>query len=56
MPQSPTFTRDEIVFSKSYHPVKREESNINENSEKDVDLSEHISEILRKNGWVRKKT
>ena len=47
-PQPPTFIRDKIDYSKSYHPVKREKSNINGNFEKDIDLSEHISKILRK--------
>ena len=47
-PQPPTSIRDEIDYSKSYHPVKREEGNINGNFEKDIDLSEHISKRLRK--------
>ena len=44
----PTFIRDEIVYSKSHHLVKRKESNINGNFKKDVNLTKHISERLRK--------
>ena len=47
-PQRPIFMRDEIDYSKSYGPVKREENNINEYFEKEINLSEHISERLRK--------
>ena len=40
-PQPPMFVRDEIDFSKSYHMVKGEESNINGNSEKDRFIRTH---------------
>ena len=46
-PQLPTLIRDEIVYSKLYHLVTWKDSNINGNSEKDMDLSEHICERLK---------
>ena len=40
---------------KSYHLVKREESNKNGNFEKDKDLSEHISQRLRKMAMLERR-
>ena len=40
--------RDEIVYSKLYYPVTKDESNINRNFEKDIDLSVHISLRLKR--------
>ena len=48
-PEPPTFIRDELVYSKPYHLVKREGNNKkNENSGKGTDLSDHISERLQR--------
>ena len=44
----PTFIRDKMDYSKSYHPAKGEESNIDENFKKDIDLSEHILKRLKR--------
>ena len=41
--QSPIFIRHKIDYSKSYQAVIGEESNIDGNLKKNIDLSEHIS-------------
>ena len=46
--QSPMFVRDEMDYFKLYHTVKGERCNTDGNSEENIDLSEHISETLRK--------
>ena len=54
-PQSPTFERDKMDYSKSYHLAKEEESNIDGNFEKNIYLSEHISEKLRRMAMLERK-
>ena len=43
-PQHPTFMSDKMVYSKLYHLVTKDESNIIKIFEKHIYLSEHISE------------
>ena len=54
-PQPPTFVRDKIDYSKSYHMIKGEGSNINGTSEKKLDLSEHISKRLIKTAMSERR-
>ena len=46
-PQHPIFMSDELVYSKLYHPVTNDESGINRKFDKDINLSEHVSERLK---------
>ena len=53
--QPPTIIRHKTVYTKSYHLVKGVGSNINGNSQKDIDLSEHISERLKKKAMLERR-
>ena len=46
--QHPTSMRDKAVYSKLHHPLTKDKSNINNNFEKDIDLSEHVFERLKR--------
>ena len=49
------FVRDQIDYSKLYHTVKGEQYNTDGNLDENMDLSEHISERLRKTAMLEKK-
>ena len=55
-PKPLTFKRGKMDYLKSYHPVKEEESILDRNFKENIDLSEHISEWIRRIPMLERKS